>query len=275
MTALLVPLDQDRLAPLRRAVLEPGTLHPAPAAPLLAPDPAVLAAAAAETGVALAVLPRPLSPAEFCALGAELGEPMVESAPAVQSRVTAGRILNLVTELPATTDVDVQPFAAGSLLMHTESSARPPAEQPRHLLFQCLAAAHAPADGQTVVVPADAVADRLGPERVELLGRLRYRGAAHSLARREGGRVVFSFRDPGTAPLALDHTGAEPAAEVTAAVDDLCAAVYQSAHARSVPWRVGLLVLLDNHRVFHGRTRSTAVATGRHLQRLRITSRSR
>ncbi|MFJ9742822.1 TauD/TfdA family dioxygenase [Streptomyces sp. NPDC101166] len=273
MTEHVVILDGPELAAARSRVLDPGHRYPFPAVPRrTGPGHALaeLVPAASADGVAAVLLERPLPPEEFLTLGEALGHPVPETAPAVRHRVTAGRILDLVTDTPETADIDQQPFAAGRLLVHSESSARPLARQPRYLLFQCLSAAASPIDGQTIVIPFDRVADRLDPVVITLLTRLRYRGARHALARVEEGRTVFSFRDPGPHPLVLDADPGVTAQDVRAAVTALCAAAHHTETVSAVPWQPGLLVLLDNHRAFHGRTRSSTQATGRHLQRLRI-----
>ncbi|MEV0266920.1 TauD/TfdA family dioxygenase [Streptomyces sp. NPDC050617] len=273
MTEHVVILDSPELAAARSRVLAPGHRYPFPSVPRRTSPAQALAElvpAASADGVAAVRLDSPLRPEEFLTLGEALGDPVFETAPAVRQRVTAGRILNLVTDTPDTPDIDQQPFAAGWLLVHSESSARPLTRQPRYLLFQCLFAAASPADAQTIVIPFDRVADRLDPADLTTLTRLRYRGARHPLARVEEGRTVFSFRDPGPHPLVLDADPGVTAQEVRAAVTALCAAVHHTETVSAVPWQPGLLVLLDNHRAFHGRTRSSTQATGRHLQRLRI-----
>lgn len=274
-TQHVLTLDSTALAAARSAVLDPGRRYPFPLAPRCTTASRALdelVPGAAAHGVAAVQLAEPLAPRDLLRLGGTLGGLIPETAPAVRHRVTAGRILNLVTDVPETADVDQQPFAANWLLMHTESSARPPASQPRHLLFQCLAEAASLVDGQTVVVPSDSVASQLSPTDLTVLGHVRYCGARHPLVRWEAGRPVFSFRDPGSRPLALDADCRVPADRVGAAVTALLTALYRTEEVYAVPWRQGLLVLLDNHRVFHGRTRSSTTATGRHLQRLRITA---
>ncbi|GAB1644049.1 TauD/TfdA family dioxygenase [Krasilnikovia sp. MM14-A1259] len=273
MTTMVVTLDDPTLAELRRRVLHPERAYPFPTRPRAATAdlaPRLLARDAARHGVAAVRLDAPLDAAGFLAVGGALGRLVAETAPAVQSRVTAGHILNLVTDVAPTPDVDLQPFAAGVLLLHTESSARPPRSRPRYVLLQCRQAASRPVDGQTVVISYDEVAARLGPAVLGLLSKVRYRGARHPLLRRARGRAVFSFRDPGEQPLELDVDRSVPADRVAPALTELCAAMYRPEATYAIPWEPGLLALVDNRRVFHGRTRSGTVDTGRHLQRLRI-----
>jgi alpha-ketoglutarate-dependent taurine dioxygenase len=268
MRSVTVSLDTPELDAARQRLLDPRRVYPFPTAVKQGDwSPAQLAEQARAAGVAAVQLDDVLTPEQFIAAGRELGELIPEAAPAVQSRVTAGAILNLVTEVPDTTDVDVRPFSTSYLLMHTESSARRPESQPRYLFFQCLAAAANAVDGQTVLVPSDAVLDQLDAADVLTLHKVRYHGAEHTLLRESS---VFCFRDPGDAPLALDVDDDVTDAAAAKAVTAVCTAIHRQDNAFSVPWRRGLLVLVDNHRAFHGRTSSGSLDTGRHLQRLRI-----
>lgn len=223
-------------------------------------------------GVALVDLPAPLTIDELIAFGERFGRVMPETHPSVQDRVERGVVLNLVREHAATRDVELQPFSTDSLLMHTEHSLRPVAAQPRTIVLSCVVADAADADAMTVVSPTEAVLDRLAPSERELLEGLYLKGAPAPILRTEGLRQVLAFRDFGPDALAWTHSADVDPVAVGAAVSALVASVYEPATLRTVSWRPGRLLLVDNWAVLHGRTASLDQARPRprHLQRVRI-----
>ncbi|MFF7700763.1 TauD/TfdA family dioxygenase [Streptomyces lydicus] len=225
-------------------------------------------------GYALLQLDEPLSTADFIAVGKTLGDPMPETDAAVLPYVEHGIMLNLTADAGRTSDASLQPFATNFLTLHTEGSTRPAQRQPRLIVLMCCE----PGDGtaaRTVVVPMAAVRRRLSPDDAALLARVRYRAAdpPPPLLRTVDGAPVFSFRDFHTAPLEWELSG-DPADgdEVGPALRRLLAAMYHPAEARAVEWRRGMLLAVDNHRFFHGRTAGDGRVPEipRHLKRLRL-----
>ncbi len=254
-----------------------------------------------DTGLALARLDRPLDPADLLALGAELGRVAEETDPTVQPYVAQGRILNLVSGRGGTDDVALQPFSTGPLTLHSEGSGRPLADQPRYIVLMCQDPGGSDTAAQTVLVPMRAVAERLAPRALHVLRALRYRDApgVPTVARTEGGRTVFSFRDFSSRPLHWRAEGdvrrspdggsdarpssdtaegtrssPEDVAKVNDALAALLAAMYRPEKAFGVRWRRGTLAVIDNTWFFHGRTAGRfGGGTPRHLQRIRVTAR--
>ncbi|WP_149563346.1 TauD/TfdA family dioxygenase [Streptomyces cacaoi] len=226
-------------------------------------------------GLAAIQLDEPLSDDRFTALGDFLGSAMPERDPAVAPYVQREVILNLRSEHGRTDDVSLQPFAANYLSLHTESSGAPLDRQPRYIVLMCLAPGAAAQGARTVLVPMREVAGQLSPRALEVLSRTRYRDrpGVPTIARRDGERWVFSFRDFLADELHWSHEGPDAGGPpVGDALRELLAAMYTPAHMRWVQWRRGLLVVIDNTYFFHGRTSSSATpeARLRHLKRLRV-----
>jgi hypothetical protein len=229
----------------------------------------------AERGLALVRLDAPLPDAEFIALGEMLGEPMPETDPAVRPFVERDVLLNLTAVHGATDDVSLQPFATGSLTLHSESSGRPAAQQPRYIVLMCCDPGDDGASAQTVLVSMADVARGLSERARRVLSHTRYRGP-HDLptvARSCGGRVAFSFRDFNGQP--LEWESMLPDLDQRAAEDtfrELLAVMYEPSGATGVHWTPGLLVVIDNTYFFHGRTAGPSVVPKRrrHLKRLRL-----
>jgi alpha-ketoglutarate-dependent taurine dioxygenase len=266
---------------LRTALLERGPVLPAPAARVLCASAAELARGGGaellrglrESGLGVARLDRPLSSEEFLELGRVLGRAMPETDPAVQPQVEHGVILDLVTKHGHTGDVSLQPFATQHLTLHTESSGRPAAAQPRYIVLMCREPGDNSTAAQTVLVSMASVAARLPAEALAVLAGTRYRTPGVPFVVREAeGRRVFSFRDFQAQPLEWVHTSDEVAeGDVNEALRSLLAAMY-APDATGIHWAPGMLVVIDNTFWFHGRT-AGAVTFGRaprHLRRLRI-----
>ncbi|NRQ33073.1 hypothetical protein HII36_14660 [Nonomuraea sp. NN258] len=267
------------------ARLRDGLLRDGSGLPRVGPAPAVrsgpvpadgLLADLAETGLALRRFDRPLTNGEFRELGAALGSPMAETDPAVQPFVEDRVVLNLISSHEETMDASLQPFAANYLSLHSESSGRPVAEQPRYLALMCREPGDDPGAALTVLTPMASVAGRLTEDELAILRATRYRHGDPRLrlTRTENGRPVFSFRDFMAQPLEWVTEADAAAEEVNAAIGALLAAMYDPGPATAVQWEPGLLVVFDNRVFFHGRTARPHPATRRrHLKRLRIVGR--
>jgi alpha-ketoglutarate-dependent taurine dioxygenase len=270
---------------LRRVALWPAQPLPAPARsrPVAAPAAGVVAAAerlrpAVDAhGLGILHLDRPLTLDEFVGLAERWGEPLTEHAPTVGRFVERDCVLNIVARWDGSADVDRQPFSTAPILLHTEGSRRPAAHQPRYLLFHCIEAPARESGGQTVVVAMDDVAARLTERARHVLGRVAYAGPGMSpLLRSEGGRAVFSFRDFGREPLAVacdPNLGGE---ELEAALGALVEALYDPQVVTGLSWAHNSVLIVDNRRVFHGRTAMPddqaheAGQAGRWLRRIRV-----
>ncbi|GAA3728664.1 hypothetical protein GCM10022225_07540 [Plantactinospora mayteni] len=273
----------DRHVALRSSLLD-GRVLPAPD---LAPEAvarkdgidgieAVLRRQLDRHGLGLVTLEDPLVGPALLALGDRLGDVMPETDPAVRPNVESGKILHLVSAEGNTADVSRQPFATGPLSLHSEGSGRPTREQPRYVVLMCRHPGDDENAAQTVLVPFTSVDDRLRAGDREILGHLRYdRPGVPTIRRVMDGRAVYSFRDfqAGALDWVCD-TGRYVPEDVPAALAALLTAMYDEGAARALRWRRGLLAVIDNTWVFHGR--SAAPFRGstrhRHLQRLRITA---
>jgi len=149
------------------------------------------------SGALCVQLDEPLPPARFAELGRMLGTPLPETDPAVQRYVDDAIILNLLSEHRDTEDVSLQPFATNALTLHSESSGRPTAEQPRYIVLSCREPGLAAASAQTVLVPMQRVEQQLGSDVLLTLSQTRYQSsrALPTIVRNCTGRSVFSFRD--------------------------------------------------------------------------------
>lgn len=159
---------------LRRQLLDGSSSlsNPAPPRKASAADVEGVGALAQEQltehGVVAISLDRPMTNREYLAFGALLGTAQLEHSPAVQPFVEEGVILNLVTCEPATSNPDLQPFAANWLALHSESSSLPIAAQPRFVSLMCLAA-DGDSAAETVLVPMRQVFDALTDEDASCL----------------------------------------------------------------------------------------------------------
>lgn len=226
-------------------------------------------------GLGLVTLDEPLASADLIALGERLGQLVPETDPAVQRNVESGRILHLISADGNTAEQSRQPFATGSLSLHSEGSGRPVSDQPRYILLTCLHPGDDENAAQTVLVPFAAVDAGLRAADREILDHLRYdRPDMPTVRRMVDGRPVFSFRDFRDDALDWvcdpDQGGPE---KVRGALAGLLQAMYDEAGARAIRWRTGLLAVIDNTWWFHGRSAAPYLRSTRHrhLKRLRIT----
>ena len=229
-----------------------------------------------EFGVAVVQLDEPLSTDSFITLGAALGTAMPELDPAVLPYVEKNVVLNLVTDFGYTSDVSLQPFASNILTLHTESSGRPVAEQPRYIVLMCCAPGDNGAAAQTVLVPMTAVERQLTSLEIAILSQSKYRNSnGPAIVRVEAGRRVFSFRDFLGQTLEVAYSGDDLNRDaLVATVRRLLASTYAKDAAIGINWTLGMLVIIDNTFFFHGRTMTTnpTAIRRRHLKRLRILS---
>jgi Taurine catabolism dioxygenase TauD, TfdA family len=226
----------------------------------------------AASGAAKILLDRGLSTTEFIAVGRTLGPLIPERAPAVQSFVEEGVVLNLRMELAATGDVDLQPFAENFITLHTEGSLSALDLQPRYLVFLCLVPPEPGGGGQTLVLPVRSLVDRLPAHVIEtLLGTTLAGTAGVPVFRRAGDRLVLCFRDRGDAPISWTAPASDPDL-VNQALASLLLAIYGAPDLAGIHWTAPSLVVLDNTAVVHGRskTRSAGGHVRRHIQRLRV-----
>jgi hypothetical protein len=278
----LVELRTDKHIDLRHCLLDGGGVLPEPPSRVrtVTADGPVdslaeeLAAALTESGLAIAQLDRPLTDEQFLRLGRRLGTPMPETDPSVRKFVSDEVILNLRSEHGHTSDAALQPFARNSLTLHSESSARPAAHQPRYIVLMCCDPGDDGSAAQTVLLPMSGVAERMNWESLALLSQTRYRDheAAPFVVRRIDDRTVFSFRDFSPRPMGWTFLGDDTNPEaINEAFRDLLTSMYDT-DAYGMHWRPGALVIIDNTFFFHGRTAGADSAAGRsrHLKRLRI-----
>lgn len=228
----------------------------------------------AATGLASVLLDEPMTDADYIEFGALIGTAMPETDPAVQGFVVDGVVLNVRSDHGATADVSLQPFATSYLTLHSESSGRPLHQQPRYISLMCCDPGEDEAASQTVLVPMAAVAAALSGDALRVLTGTRYRvnGEVPTIARYEGGRPVFSFRDFFGQPLDWESAAAAEVGEVNQALRDLLAAMYECAETVGTQWKPGLLVVLDNTVFFHGKRAGGGIRPRRprHLKRLRL-----
>lgn len=228
------------------------------------------------SGIALIQMPRPPAADELLALGRGLGPVMPETHPSVQDRVELGVILNLARTHASTADVELQPFAANPLLMHTEHSLRPASAQPRYIVLSCLTASVDDGDALTLVSPTSSVVERLSAEHRDILHALRLEQAQTPILRTHDGQLILSFRDFGAEELrwVFEHPDGKDVAtvDVVGALKSLLESIYDPSTLAAVRWREGLVAIIDNWAALHGRTASRELSSPRprHLQRIRI-----
>lgn len=222
-------------------------------------------------GVALFQLTRPLDTAEFIALGTSLGVPERETDQSLMQRVANGVILNITSDdcLPVTECT--QPFTTQPLTYHIEGSRRPAGTAPAYLLFQCLQRPVVDSGGQTILrsIP-DTITALSEATRTVLAGTvLNPELTTATVICERTGRMTLNFRDP--APAEFLWRSPYPDGDVIAALTELLWVIYDPAGAVGVPWRDGMVAIVDNDWWLHART--GGCPGERHLQRIRIQAR--
>lgn len=279
MRHMLSPPHDEVLDAARSALFDPDHGLPEPpvaprAVPRLADARAGLRSDLNHHGLALANVAGPVSEDEFIALGRDLGELMPESAPEIQRNVTRDVILHLREAAHPESD-DLAPFGRNELTLHTEGSRRPAHLQPRFLVLYCVEPGSG-ACAQTVLVSAAAVQAAISSQDIAVLRASREAvvPGTPTILRREPRRDVFSFRDLGDN--VYEWETAYGRDDVEGALRRLLVTCYSARPAFMTRWRRGDLLVIDNHRWFHARTRAPGQQSQgprRHLQRLRILAR--
>lgn len=219
-------------------------------------------------GVAHIDLDGELTTDRFIALAAVLGTPQPETSPEVARFVDDGVVLNLSPALKWSASTAYEPFSWSAVRLHTEGSARPPAQQPRYLMFHCIEPGSPTTGDQTVLVSMADVRERLSDEQAGILSTVRFDRGAEAAPLVRADSPVFCFRDYGAEeiPWTCSRAGVSPG-QVVQAIVHLAIAMY-TAPCFGVDWVRNALVVIDNQRFFHGRTKGAGVH--RHLRRIRV-----
>lgn len=226
-------------------------------------------------GLIVVELDEPLSDGAFVEVGSSLGDPRRHPPIPGKHYTDAELILDLVSEHGHTSVPSEQVFSTNYLSLHTEGSARPLAWQPRFIALMCCEAGDELSEAATVLVPMAAVRDQLDGPTLEVLAQTRYRtnDLGATIARRVGGRWVFSFKDFLDQPLEWVHTGnAAGADHVNDCIRALLCAMLSPAVATSIRWGRGVLAIFDNTFFFHGRTAGGAArpTRARHMKHMQM-----
>jgi alpha-ketoglutarate-dependent taurine dioxygenase len=269
-------IDTAFLDPLHRRVVRPAQRLPPPPletrmASSLDNAEETLRQQLMEYGLGLIRFEHVIDNAGFVDLGRRFGGLVIESAPDVQPFVDEGVILHL-RQTKLSGRVEDAPFESRELLLHTEGSRQPAERQPRFVLLYCIDPG-TDLGAQTVLIPISAVLDRLAKRTCKVLRETyeaRVDGTPTILAQRAS-VDRFSFRDLGEETYLWDSPHSREYVE--GALADLLTACYTSDQVYGSRWSRRDLIMIDNHRWFHGRTWSRTpkdVNTPRHLMRLRI-----
>jgi alpha-ketoglutarate-dependent taurine dioxygenase len=221
-----------------------------------------------DAGLALFQLTRPLDVDEFIALARVLGVPERETDRSLMDRVVSGIILDLKPDSTLPVTEHSQPFTPQPLTYHVEGSRRPLGASPTYLLFQCLERPAVDQGGQTIVRSIDDTLAALTEATQTVLANtvLNPELTTATVIYERGGRRTLNFRDP--APAEFRWRSPYDRAEVVCAFAELLSVIYDRNATVGIPWREGLLVVVDNHRWLHART--SGCAGKRHLQRIRV-----
>lgn len=221
-------------------------------------------------GVALLDLGDPLDADGFIGLAQVFGVPEAESAATLMHRVDRRVILNLKPDSRGVITEANQPFTSEPLTFHVEGSRRPRGTSPAYLLFQCLGNPQADHGGQTILRSIDDVLANLSRRSFNVLTATVLNPASTdaTVIYDDNGKRTLNFRDP--APNQFEWDSPFRPDEVVDALTQLLTAVYDRGKTIGVPWRPGMLAIVDNKRWLHART-SGGTPT-RHLQRIRVQS---
>ncbi len=226
-------------------------------------------------GIAMLDFGAPLETSRFIELAARLGRPIPLRSRSIQHAAEHDVVLNLGGGFELSGTSSDGATSAAPLLLHTEESRTPIDRQPRLLSLMCVSAP--PHGGRTLLSPFGRVFKRLSPGQRSTLRRISYadHSASPTLLRGPATRPIFAFRDPGGTPLrwrVAPRAGLRVDATAgNRAIAALIQAMYASVHCALV-WRPGLIVILDNRALFHGRTgvEQTDPTCRRHLKRIRL-----
>lgn len=220
-------------------------------------------------GVANLELDGLLTTNQFIALARALGDPQPETAAEVARFVDGGVILNLAPALKWSADPASEPFSWSAVRLHTEGSARPRRRQPRYVMLHCVEPGSPTTGDQTVLVSMADVRKRLTDEQMAVLSAVRLDDLDDaSVFAPATTPPIFCFRDFGADEMrwVCSRPGIDPT-EVAKAIVALAVGMY-TAPCFGVHWARHALVVIDNRRFFHGRTRGAG--THRHLRRIRV-----
>lgn len=225
-----------------------------------------------ESGVAHIELDDQLTTGRYISLARILGDPQPETSSEVARFVDEGVVLNLSPVLEWSSDRAYEPFSWSAVRLHSEGSARPPAQQPRYIMLHCVEPGSPATGDQTILVSMADVYQGLSDEQVGILSAVRLGRCEDAAPLVQASSSVFCFRDFGGDEIrwTCSRTGVSPG-QVVQAIVDLAIALY-TAPCFGVHWARHALVAIDNHRFFHGRTRGFGV--NRHLRRIRVGQRT-
>src|SRR5262249_31016781 len=138
-------------------------------------------------------------------------------------------------------------------------------------LFQCLQQPAVDNGGQTIVRSiADTLTALSETTQTVLAGTvLNPELTTATVICERAGRRTLNFRDP--APAEFRWRSSYRDGDVVEALTELLWVIYDPAAAVGIPWRDGLVAVVDNQRWLHART--SGRPGGRHLQRIRIQAR--
>jgi alpha-ketoglutarate-dependent taurine dioxygenase len=206
---------------------------------------------------------------QFVALARTLGDPQPETAAEIARFVDDGVVLNLTPALEWSADVALVPFSWSAVRLHTEGSARPRRVQPRYVMLHCVEPGSPTTGDQTIMVSMADVRERLTNEQMAVLSAVRLDDLddASPLAPAVA-PPTFCFRDFGADEIRWVCSRPEiNPDDIERAIVDLAVGMY-TAPCFGVRWARHALVVIDNHRFFHGRTRGAGAH--RHLRRIRV-----
>jgi alpha-ketoglutarate-dependent taurine dioxygenase len=238
----------------------------------------IIEQALSEAGMAKVRLDRLLTNEELVAFGRRFGQVMVHTtSPKLEQQVDDGLVFNLRQERgEVTPDYALALISRNELTLHAEVCVRPIERQPRYIALMCVEPSPRDSGGQTVFVPMSAVRERLSEDEADLLRYAHFGQFPESppiLSWRAGG-AVFSFRDFGDDLLWWRYVGPRTslrAAEFNDALLSVLTAMYDPELMFGVCWRRAELVIWDNWRFFHGRTRIRPTdGAPRHFKNLKI-----
>lgn len=231
-----------------------------------------------DDGIAKVRLDRLLTNDELVTFGRRLGTVMVhETSPKLQHQVDDGLVFNLRRErTDVTSDYALALISSNELTLHAEVCVRPVQRQPRYIALHCVEPSPPDTGGQTVFVPMTAVHDRLTRTQAEMLQYAHFSQFPESppFLSWRGGRPVFSFRDFGDDLLWWRYVGPKgslTAGEFNETLVRLLESMYDPDLMTGVSWRRAELLVWDNWRFFHGRTRIQETDTeARHFKNIKI-----
>lgn len=224
----------------------------------------------------------PLAPTQLLDLASSLGTLIEDDSP---QQYREGRyIANVRQDLPASSDVSMQPFSENYITFHTEHSYLPAAQQPRYLLFSCLSAPSHDSGGQTLLRSSEQVVKLLSQKSREILNAVSYastnlRSDAATFVRIYEGQQTICFRDYDLSGIHwMGHwpSNAHMVDDVRRALSELFAAIYEPQAISGIHWQRGDIWIIDNFRYLHGKTFYPAAASpsSRWLQRILVRTKS-